>query len=56
MTIGAVFFGVGALMFLSAIDNMKRESHQFNMPWRWIFLFGGLILSGFGLVLVLLEL
>ena len=55
LILGLILFWIGSMMFLNAIDNMKRESHQFNTPWRWLLLFAGMILAGFGVVLVSLE-
>ena len=55
LILGLIIFWIGSMMFLTAIDHMKRESNQFNTPWRWLLLFAGMVLAGFGVVLVMLE-
>jgi protein-S-isoprenylcysteine O-methyltransferase Ste14 len=51
---GVVIAIIGLALLVPSIFNIKRRHDQANSPFLWIFLIAGLILSSFGILLVVL--
>jgi hypothetical protein len=52
--LGGFLVALGIVVLFTSIANIGREWHEFNSPFLWVFVFVGLILSGFGVVLLVL--
>jgi hypothetical protein len=51
---GAVLVVVGIVLLIGSIRNINRDPDVPNSPFLWVFLFAGLLLAGFGVVLLVL--
>jgi hypothetical protein len=56
IVVGAFLIALGAVLMLGAITNMSHHPYQLNSPFLWVFLFAGLVLAGFGVVISALSL
>ena len=52
--LGGFILACGVVLIVATISNIDREWHEFNSPFLWVFLFVGLMLAGFGALLMLL--
>jgi hypothetical protein len=52
---GVILAIIGLAMFVGSIFNLNRRHDQVNSPFLWIFLIAGLIITSFGILLVVLN-
>jgi hypothetical protein len=50
--LGGFLVALGIVILITSIAHIDREWDQFNSPFLWVFLFVGLVLTGFGVVLL----
>ena len=51
---GAVLVVLGIVLLIGSIQNISRDPDVPNSPFLWVFLFAGLLMAGFGVVLMVL--
>jgi hypothetical protein len=56
IVVGAFLIAIGAVLMLGSIANMSHHPLQMNSPFLWVFMFAGLIIGGFGVIVSALSL
>jgi hypothetical protein len=56
IVVGAFLIAIGAVLMLGSIGNMSHHPYQANSPFLWVFLFAGLVIGGFGVIVSALSL